>query len=259
MLSKVLTFSFILILYSQTSVFADDIITDRPDQTESAAVVPSGSFQIETGLLMEYDEVGNFEINHFTVNSTLLRVGVAKNLELRAGIEYLDFKEKNKTTNITTGVKGFGPFMIGAKLEVMEELTFLPQIAVLGHLTLHSTGADDFSPDDLAPDIRLALSHTLTDDFSLGYNFGAEWDGSGSDMITIYTLSLGYSIDDNIGCYGEIFGKMADQMLPEHNINGGFTYLIRSNLQIDAFAGVGINEASTDSFFGIGLSLRIPD
>ena len=33
-----------------------ELITDRPDQTESSSVVPLGALQIETGFTMESDE-----------------------------------------------------------------------------------------------------------------------------------------------------------------------------------------------------------
>jgi hypothetical protein len=33
-----------------------ELVTDRPDQTESSAVVPPGSLQIETGFIMGKDE-----------------------------------------------------------------------------------------------------------------------------------------------------------------------------------------------------------
>ena len=35
-----------------------ELITDRPDQTESSSVVPLGALQIETGFIMENDETG---------------------------------------------------------------------------------------------------------------------------------------------------------------------------------------------------------
>ncbi len=36
---------------------AQSIVTDRPDQTESAVSVPKGSMQIETGFIMAYETV----------------------------------------------------------------------------------------------------------------------------------------------------------------------------------------------------------
>jgi len=41
-----------------------------------------------------------------------------------------------------------------------------------------------------------------------------------------------------------------------HFINGGFTYLITNNLQIDWRAGFGVNEEAEDFFTGVGLSWR---
>lgn len=48
----------------------------------------------------------------------------------------------------------------------------------------------------------------------------------------------------------------ADTARPEHYFDGGFTYLLRNNMQFDVRAGVGANAAAVDFFAGSGLCVR---
>ena len=49
-----------------------DMVTDRPDQTESAAVVPRGLLQVETGYLFARDG----DVDGYAVPGTLFRIGL---------------------------------------------------------------------------------------------------------------------------------------------------------------------------------------
>ena len=58
-----------------------DMVTDRPDQTESATVVPRGLLQVETGYLFARDG----DVDGYAVPGTLFRLGLGGRLELRIG------------------------------------------------------------------------------------------------------------------------------------------------------------------------------
>ena len=77
---------------------APELITDRPDQTESSSVVPLKSLQIETGFVLENDETDNTRQKSFAYNTTLLRYGLFDNMELRLGLEYLGDRVEIKNT-----------------------------------------------------------------------------------------------------------------------------------------------------------------
>src|ERR1700720_4297958 len=66
---------------SQTPAKDLDIVTDRPDITESSIVVPKGSLQAENGVTWTNDHGQRT----FDVSETLLRLGVARQTELRFG------------------------------------------------------------------------------------------------------------------------------------------------------------------------------
>lgn len=62
-----------------------------------------------------------------------------------------------------------------------------------------------------------------------------------------------------MGAYTEWFGffpHSSEAAKPEHYFNGGLTFLLTDDIQWDVRAGVGLNDAADDSFFGTGLSIR---
>ncbi|MBT4970010.1 MAG: hypothetical protein HOM80_13475, partial [Bacteroidetes bacterium] len=95
----------LIIALVATSVYtyAQELITDRPDQTESAQVVPLHSLQIESGYVFETKiQLGEKTI---TANSTLLRYGIIKDFELRLGVDYSIYTPKTGAAKL----KGFNP------------------------------------------------------------------------------------------------------------------------------------------------------
>ena len=60
-----------------------ELVTDRPDQTESAVVVPVGTLQVEGGATWIRDDGDGVEIEAFEAPGTLLRYGLVPRLELR--------------------------------------------------------------------------------------------------------------------------------------------------------------------------------
>lgn len=241
--------------WSQNEV--PELVTDRPDQTESSAVVPLHSLQVETGLVLAGDQTALAESRSFTYNTTLLRYGLFENFELRAGLEYLNEREKLLDTGDMSSLTGFSPLYLGFKTRITEERGWFPEIAFLGGVSLPFTALKDFRPLHPAATMRFAFSHTLSERLSFGYNLGAEWEGE-SGPGYFYTAALGIGLTRSLGMFVEAFGVMATEKENEHLVDAGFTWLVLPNLQLDFSGGLGLNEAASDYFISAGLSYRIP-
>ena len=246
-----------------TSVFCktqdpmSELVTDRPDQTESSAVVPHKSLQIETGFVMENNETNLIEQKTFTYSTTLLRYGLLENFELRLGLEYLGEKVLIKNNDTTNTFSGLSPVYTGFKVKVNEEDGWKPEIALLGGIKSPFTANEHFKLSHTAGIIRFALAHTLSDRFSLGYNLGAEWDGESVITRYFYSFALGIAINTNLAMFVESFGLVPEEGDAEHLLDAGLTYLILPNLQMDVSGGIGIHNAP-DSFVSFGFSFRLP-
>lgn len=236
----------------------EEMITDRPDATESPSAVPVGSLQIETGAFYESFEEEGIKSETLGYNTTLLRYGLLENFEVRVGWNFEEVKTSIADTKIDDVASGLSPLLLGMKLEIVEEKGWLPEIGFLGHLTLPFTASSDFRPETTGVDFRFSLVHTLNDKSSIAYNIGAQWGNDSPEAAYVYTLVYGYSIFDTLGIYAEIYGDMPEDNKANHYWDAGLTYSIANNIQLDATVGRSITEGQ-DILLAAGISYRMPN
>ncbi len=70
---------------------------------------------------------------------------------------------------------------------------------------------------------------------------------------------MGVSVDDRWGTFYELFGTVAlgGGGVDSHSFDTGITCLLNDDLQLDVYAGVGLNDDAPDGFAGIGLAWRV--
>ncbi len=242
----------LLITYNVSA--QEEIITDRPDQTESASVVPVNGIQYETGFALEMDETASYEVDNYIYNSSLFRIGVFENTEFRVGLGYSDEKYMSRLTDMESSLSGLSPLHTGLKVKMTEEKGFLPEMALLASLDWPVTASRDMDPGNVVPAIRMAFAHTLSERFSLGYNLGTEWDGVSSEAAYFYSVALGAGLTERLGLFVESYGYFMESDENIHQFDAGFTYLVEKNFQLDVSGGVGLSENAPDSFVSFGFS-----
>ena len=97
----------------------------------------------------------------------------------------------------------------------------------------------------------------LNNKSSLSYNIGAAWGDDSPEAAYVYTIAYGYSINEKLGAYAELYGDMPENNKSNHYWDAGFTYLISDNLQLDATVGTSITEGQ-DLLLSAGASFRLP-
>lgn len=241
----------LLLLFVSTVLFSQNqepIQTDRPDQTETPAIVPKGMFQVETGFSIQKNAANS---TTQTLPSTLWKYGVNEHFELRLITEFTNEKVLDEK------ISGFNPILIGCKIKIADEKGIVPKTSFIGHISLPNAASKEFKSEYFAPEFRFVMQHTLSKKMSFSYNLGAEWDGFSPEPTFIYTVATGYSITEKIGSYIELFGFAPQQQTANHNFDGGFTYLISPNFMVDASAGIGITENAPDHYWALGFSFRL--
>jgi hypothetical protein len=231
------------------------IVTDRPDQTESPALVPQGGLHVETGFILEQDLRHGIQHTNYTYNTTLIKYGINENFEFRLISEYAEervvLQEKPDPK-----IEGFSPLALGMKIKLSDEKDFWPQAALIGHVNLR-TGSDDYAPEYTAGDFRFTCAHTLSDKFSLSYNAGVEWDGETPEATFIYTLSLGYAINDDFGVFVESYSFFPEESRADNRADAGITYKFTPVVQWDFSGGFGLSDNAPDYFLSTGISFRM--
>ncbi|MCH1473194.1 MAG: transporter [Bacteroidia bacterium] len=258
----------LLILAFASFVANAQIETDRPDFTESPNTVPKGALQVETGFVIENDQIdnlgGSLEYQNMTLNTTLLRWGILDQLELR-------FNWANKRNEATQKQSiqggqdstsssiehGFATSFVGFKTNLYK--TDKISIGFLGHMYIPDLSSGDFKVDNqkVASELLFPVSYQITERFGVAAQYGISWDGFTPNPTTGYTLAFGYAITDQLNCYIEPYGFLTNNGEELHLVNGGFTYLVNDNFQLDLTGGFGLNDEAQDNFISCGASFLL--
>lgn len=250
---------FWMIFLLSLPLFSQDLVTDRPDQSESAVTIAPGSVQVEMGVThREIDD--NFDVTAF--GEFLIRTGLSENIELRIG--YGGYNEANLDLGfVDVDESGSADSSLGIKWKIRDEKNKMPQTALLVATSL-PTGEDGFTSDRAEPAFRFIFSNTLTKRIGLSYNVGmasvTETDGNGEHTLAVaqYTLSLGVAVSDRVSAFVESYGDIPTSASggPANGVDAGFLVLITPLLQFDVAVGTGISDAAEDWFATTGLSFR---
>ena len=250
-INKVGQLSFLLFccLTMSLDLSSQELVTDRPDQTESSSTIPKKSLQIESGFVIGFTEFDDLSLKEILAPTTLFRYGITKGVEIRVVNQFISIKNKETKEDLT----GIGDLEIGAKIQIFKKEDVNTEIAFLSHVIL-PTGSSEVSFDNYGTINKLSISHVLTENIGLGYNVGYNYYGIDDGFFT-YSVVFGFGITEKAGFYLETYGKagILDQFLS--NFDGGITYLLKPNFQLDFSFGTGINYKS--NYISAGFSWNI--
>jgi Putative MetA-pathway of phenol degradation len=246
-----MTNRYIFLLFYSVSLWAQKPIeTDRPDQTETAKIVPPGKFQAESGFLHQHNDVHD---NEYQLPETLLKFGLNSKLELRL-ITTLAYQSVNDS--VTCGLE---PVTIGFKLALWKQQGLLPQTSVIGHLQLSKIATKELQEDYLAPEVRLLFLNKVSKDIEIGYNLGIKWNGQSGQPEYAYTLAPDFKLGNRLSTYIETFAYLPQNHHADHWADAGFKYLITNNIQVDLSGGYELSshDKKHSYFESVGLSFRL--
>lgn len=243
-MKKIIILPFLIIVFQSFCQDSDPIITDRPTQSAAAAVTPKGNLLIEAGFLLERTTPN---VTNITFSNFHFRYGIIEGVEIRLTQNYLG--TRNDLTDLN--INGLSPLTLGTKIHLLEEDGAIPQVSVIGQVTL-SNGDNAYRPSKSTPEVRLNFANTLSDQFSLGYNLGVSFPED--NTITFYTVVLGYAFADKWTAFVEPYGSFASGN-GDQRFNTGLIYLCSNNIQFDVSAGWGLSDISPDSFIGFGAAI----
>ncbi|MFN3652907.1 MAG: transporter [Armatimonadota bacterium] len=239
----------------------ETIETDRPDITEASSVVGKGVFQTESGFYQEYFNRRRIDERNL-FRPTLLRWGFDPRWEARLETDAFS-RSRLSTPRGVRRTTGYSPIELGFKhaLQSSREGSLRPELAVLAHVGL-PIGSSDFSQDHVTGTVKALMGWDLGERWSLGSNAGLflEEDDSGSTFVsTLLTGSLGYSITDRLSTFVELAHQLheraggGDLLI----LDGGFTYLLSDDTQLDLAVGTGLSgRTAADFFWTVGFSRR---
>jgi hypothetical protein len=247
MMKKILLIIIVFIANKESTIA--QIMTDRPDQTESSSTVPKGALQLESGILVGYEGDNLYTNRQLLLPTNLFRYGITKGVELRVlnQVESIKYGDQN--------IQGISDLEIGTKIQLLKNEAKNTEIAFLSHLVL-PTGTKGLSRDIYGTINKLCISHSINENIGLGYNIGYNYFDEGNGDIT-YSISLGIGLTDKVAVYIEPYGEIANIEKHISNFDAGFTYLLNKNTQLDFSFGTSINQEM--NYASIGCSWLFGD
>ncbi len=242
-----------------------EMVSDRPDQTESPVVLPPGYVQLELGALYVRDDENGARFESIEAPGSLLRIGLDERIELRLGWAGYVFAE-SRIDGLKADIEGVGDAELGAKIHLRNEAGGRPEIALLVATSV-PVGDDELSSERFDPSLRLAFGHALSERVELGYNVAVAWasepdaDGGHTTRSTyLYSMVLGLGLGERWGTFVELYGEVPGTAPgdPVLSFDTGLTFTVGPNVQLDVAGGFGLSEEADDWFVGAGLSVWFP-
>ena len=223
-----------------------EIVTDRPDVTNSSLVVPKGSFQQENGVNIAGRDGGQV----IDGTNTRLRLGIAECLEVLVDLptyfDALSGRASTGFTNVTPAVKWqISP--LPGKIDLS---------AVFGAGL--PTGTKAVAGPGVQPYVQ----------FPWSWELGSGWGLSGmltnfivpADPVNKLSTQTTFVIEREIGkqafLFVEYVGDFHIHGGPSYLFNSGGGYRITNTQQIDFHIAFGLNDNAPSYIFGLGYSFR---
>ena len=229
-----------------------DIAPDAPDLPDSAVPVPRGVILFETSLTSTNGKNSLRERQIST--STLIRYGVAGNLELRLSSDGITEKRTIESSNIE-----ISDLTVGIKRNVWQEGEGRPGFGIIAETKL-PTASNGLGNSQIEPTIWLNLDKDLGDGWGSSVNFGATWaagDDKKSKILQgtgLWVLNRKLMRGVDLFTHGSILLKPSTDV-PNESIAGiGVLWTKNDNLALDASINFGLTEEAPNQIFRLGLT-----
>jgi Putative MetA-pathway of phenol degradation len=247
---------FLWIVTARASALADGckgnstwINTDRPDQTNSSAVVPEGSLQVENGINWNVGQ-GSSVLDG---TETRMRFGVYHCMELLFDMpNYFYSLNGPSASGVSDSTISF-KYQLGT----LPDRYQLSTTAGLGF----PTGGKEVAGYGWNPYLQFPWQAKLTKQWSVNGMFSFTWyTGHSSQNPTFEpTFGLQRTFDGTKVTATVEYAGIYDHLQPSQILDMGGQWRPTMCQQVDFQAGFGLNRRSPDYFFGFGYSFRLDD
>jgi hypothetical protein len=224
-----------------------ELVTDRPDITESSIVVPAGTLVAESGFTWTRDQ-GKGVLD---LSESLVRFGLGYRTELRFGVPsyFHNLGERGPSgfDDASFGVKEqIGPLPGGIDLAVIVAVSF-------------PTGAWALTTHGVDPVIKVPWSRELKHGWSFGgmQSLFYQTEDGQRNPIWEATFYLEREITRRADWFVEYAGDFPRTGGSSQIIHCGTAFRVTPKQQIDFHFGFGLSSAAPKYFVGAGYSFQI--
>ena len=227
----------------------DEIITDRPDVTNSSLVVPAGSLQIENGVNFSARDGGRFVDG----TNTRLRAGIANCLEVLVDVPTYFANVRGPEGS------GFSDVAPALKWQISPIPGKIDLSAVFG--VALPTGSAGIAGRGAQPYVQFPWSWELRSGWGLSGMFTEFIRPSEptSKLITEATFVIEKKVTERASLFVEYVGDYPANGSPAQLLNSGGVYRLTPTQQVDFHVAVGLNHNAPSYIVGVGYSVRFDE
>jgi hypothetical protein len=245
-------------LWASLAAAGEPLEANRPGRADPPTVLAPGVAHIEGGFSFERETEGEPDTDTLTLPEIELRLGVYERLELQLFAEGLVQEWDDGAGNRTGG----SDLELDARVRLWEQAGWRPATAVDFGVSF-PTGSGFATSDGFDPEGEILYAWDFAERWNLNGNFDFASETQGDDDSSrhfVYRpeLALGLTISDRLGSFVEYYGVIEESAADQHSVDGGVTFLLSEDLQLDISAGAGLNDAAPDFFVAAGVAWRLP-
>jgi len=227
----------------------DALTPDRPGFTNGSDTVAPGRVQIEAGATRTKDASVNGGGQATDAPQALIRTGLNDKTELRLTLPDYIWP--------SGGESGFGDGAVGIRYKFYQskdgntKLALTPSLSVPVRSAVTSSG-------HLDPTLSLNGQTTSGARWSLQSNLMLSYPTQNGGRVTDYTASgeVSYALSGLLSVYGDYYYDAPVGGPPSPIADGGFTYRVGKNVQLDIGTGRGLGGNAPVQFYGGGVAVR---
>lgn len=241
-----------------TSAVIEALVTDRPGLSCGPYVVGPGILQIESGVAIDWSRQGDQRSEGLSTPMTL-RYGISERVEMRLKTSGLVVARESGADVPRTTTEGVAAPTVEAKWQLTESAG--PTVALLLSTSL-PIGSPALRPGELQPAALLSTDLPLGGAASISLNAGlvSAFDDSLEDRFAqgFFAAVVGFALADDWGGFVEAAVTTPDAIHGDLTvlIDGGVSWVVNPDLQLDVSAIRGVTAAATDWTAMLGVSLR---
>ena len=227
----------------------DEIVTDRPDVTNSSVVIPAGSLQIENGVNLSARD-GDRVIDG---TNTRLRFGIANCLEFLVDTPTYFANLSNPLNS------GFSDAAPALKWQISPVPGKVDLSAVFG--VALPTGSAGIAGPGAQPYLQFPWSWELRSGWGLSGMFTEFFRPSDptSKQVTETTFAIEKQVTERVSLFVEYVGDYPASGSPAQLLNSGGLYRLGPNQQLDFHVALGLNHNAPSYIIGVGYSVRFDE
>lgn len=222
---------------------------DRPGISDYPTIIPTGAFQIESG--MEYYQ--REDHRSIFLPTLMFRTAITKGVEVRMTNRFLLVDSAANSSEKERYYYG----AIDVKAKLLRERGSRPATSLLVGYGITPETSRIVNGALWGNYVLLLMENTLSEKFLLNYNVGVFWDGHGSQLSEMYSLCL----EMELGHPASVFIEQSTLFNPNHKndywVDAGYTHLLARHSQVDISLGTNLNGDADDYFVAIGYSTRL--